>query len=82
MLRFVLVPGVLHWSFSQLLAYNFRIHPANGRQAQIAEEIYQAVLSNGKPEHADKVHSANLVSHYRKKYIHGRDIKKLLDIQG
>jgi hypothetical protein len=41
MLRFVVVPGVLHWSFSLLLAYNFHIHPANGRQAQIAEEIYQ-----------------------------------------
>jgi hypothetical protein len=68
-LRFVVVQGVLHWSFSLLLAYNFHIHPANEKQAQIAEEIYQAVLSNRKPEHADKVHSANLVSHYRKKYI-------------
>ncbi len=67
MLRFVVVPGVLHWSFSLLLAYNFHIHPANGKQVQIAEEIYQAVLSNRKPENADNVHSANHVSNYRNK---------------
>jgi hypothetical protein len=34
--------------------------------SQIAEEIYQAVLSNRKPEHADKVNSTH-VSHYREK---------------
>jgi hypothetical protein len=51
-----------------MLACNLHIHPANEKQAQEAKEIYKAVLSNRKPEHADKVNSAH-VSHYREKYI-------------
>jgi hypothetical protein len=48
--------------FSLPLAYNLQIHPANGKQARVAEEIYQTLLSNRKPGHSDKVNATHIMS--------------------
>jgi hypothetical protein len=43
------------------LAYSLQIPPANGKQAQVAEEIYQTLLSNRKPGKIDYVHATNTI---------------------
>ncbi len=54
------------------VAYNKQIYPAKGKHAQVAEEIYQTLLSNRKLEHIDKIHAAHIIKTnsfriYRKK---------------
>jgi hypothetical protein len=48
--------------FSLPLAYNLQIPPANGKQARVAEEINQTLLSNRKSGYNDKVHAAHIIS--------------------
>jgi hypothetical protein len=56
------------------VAYSLQVPPANGKQAQAAEEIYQTLLSNRKPGKIDYVHAASTTKPTpfrikRKKYI-------------
>jgi hypothetical protein len=53
--------AALHWSFSLPSAYSLQIPPANWKQAQAAEEIYQTLLSNRKPGKIDYVHATNTI---------------------
>jgi hypothetical protein len=55
------------------VAYNKQIYSANGKHAQVAEEIYQTLMSNRKLGHIDKVHAAHIIKTnsfriHRKKY--------------
>ncbi len=57
------------------VAYNKQMYPANGKHAQVAEKIYQTLMSNRKLGHIDKLHAAHIIKTnsfriFRKKYIH------------
>jgi hypothetical protein len=43
------------------VAYNKQISPANGKHAQVTEEIYQTLMSNRKLGHIDKVRAAHII---------------------
>jgi hypothetical protein len=51
-------------NFSLPLAYNLQFPPANGKQARVAEEIYETLLSNRKPEHNDKLRAAHIEANF------------------
>jgi hypothetical protein len=48
--------------FYLLLAYNLHIPLANEKQARVAEEMYQTLLSIRKPGNNHQVHAVNIIS--------------------